>query len=222
MIIVIFYEQLSPIWKWRNRYTWSFQYSQGDDSWWETLGNGFGVHAEGTVFSTGAGGWTSRSFGSPKAHRRPKHTEKQHTNRQPPIRPSWGPSGPCFHHLPPSLLQLELSQSRNTDGWMILVSVRPYQENCKRRGCEWETWGGVRLRRDGHRESGQWLVFLGACMRVYLIFSVFSAVSLSLWCSCQSTDCRSVSASAALHTLSLRPECSNADTELLTIAWTNT
>lgn len=59
-------------------------------------------------------------------------------------------------------------------------------------------------------------------MRVYLIFSVFSAVSLSLWCSCQSTDCRSVSASAALHTLSLRPECSNADTELLTIAWTNT
>lgn len=95
-------------------------------------------------------------------------------------------------------------------------------------GCERERRGGVKLRSDWQREqktSGQWLVFPGCVYEcVFDFLSILCGVlfSLSLWCSCQSIDCRSVSASAAPHTLRLRPECSKADTELLTIAWTNT
>ncbi len=141
-----------------------------------------------------------------------------------------GPYRPCFHHLPPSLLQLEfisVKKHRWLDDPGFCPSLSRKRQEKKIQGVN-ERRGEVlgSEETDTERVGSDWCC-LDACMRVYLVFSVFSAVSLSfslslslsLWCSCQSTDCRSVS---ALHTLSLRPECRNADTELLTVAWTNT
>ncbi len=61
-----------------------------------------------------------------------------------------GLASTIFHLLFSSLSCLsQETQTLDDPGFCPSLS-RKLQE----RGCEWETWGGVRLRRDGHRESG--------------------------------------------------------------------
>lgn len=133
-------------------------------------------------------------------------------------------------HLLFSCLSQETQEAGERDLFFILSLIRKLQERKLQgvNGRGGEVLGSEETDRGNRKRVGSDWCSLGACMSVYLTVSVYSAVfsllslSLSLWCSCQSTDCRSVSASAAPHTLSLRPECSKADNELLTVAWANT
>lgn len=91
-----------------------------------------------------------------------------------------GLASTIFHLLFSSLSCL--SQETQMAGWSWFLSV-PINKTAREEapGCEWETWGGVRLRRDGHRESGQWLVFPGCVYEgVFDFLSVLCSLSLSL------------------------------------------
>ncbi len=75
-----------------------------------------------------------------------------------------------------------LSQETQMAGWSWFLSV-PIKKTAREEdpGCTWEMWGGVRLRRDGHRESGQWLVLPGCVYEgVFGFLSVLCSLFLSL------------------------------------------